>query len=120
MAVDNMCIMLTLILLVLGSITAALFATQNTTIGQITIASYHLQIPMYLIVLGSLFIGLLTSAILTFTHSIGTTLEIHNKDSKIKEGKKTTVELTKRVHQLELENVQLKTELDKLPDEKSI
>lgn len=112
--------MITLILLVLGSIAAALFATQNTTFGVITFGSYHLQVPIYLIVLISTLIGLLVSAVITFISSIVASLEIHGKDSKIKEGKKTVAELTKHIHQLELENVQLKTELDRLPDDKSI
>lgn len=112
--------MVTLILLLIGAIVAALFATQNTVLGSVTIAAYHLKVPMYLIVLVSVLVGLLVSAILSSIGSIMSSFEIYGKDSKIKEGKKNAVDLTKQIHQLELENIQLKTELDKMPDEKSI
>lgn len=112
--------MITLIMLVLGAIVAALFATQNTAQGLVTLANYRFQVPMYLIVLVSVLIGLVVSGILSSISSLFASFEMLGKDSKIKESKKTVADLTKKVHQLELENIQLKTELDKMPDEKSI
>lgn len=112
--------MVTLILLVLFGILAAFFATQNTTHASVTIASYTLaDIPMYLIVLGSLLIGLLLSSIISLVNSISSSFTLHGKDVKIKETKKTVVELTKQIHQLELENAKLK-EHTTFDDEKSL
>ncbi len=113
--------MITLVMLVLTSIIAAFFATQNTALVSLTLGKYHLVgVPMYLIVLGSLLIGLLVSAIINWVNTLAASLEIHGKDSKIRESKKTVAELMKQVHQLELENTEYKTLLKKMPDEKSL
>jgi len=123
----------TLILVVLSGILAALFATQNTDPVSIIVASYTLNdIPMYLIVLGSLLLGLLLSSIISLVNSISSSFTLislvnsisssftlHGKDAKIKETKKTLVELTKQIHQLELENARLK-EHTTFTDEKSL
>jgi uncharacterized integral membrane protein len=111
---------MTLVLLVLFGMLAAFFAMQNTTPASINIVSYTLKdIPMYLIVLGSLLIGLLSSLIIGLVNSIGSSFMIHGKDVKIKEGKKTVADLTKQIHQLELENTKLK-EHTVMTDEKSL
>ena len=47
-------------------------------------------------------------------------LKIHGKDSAIKEANKQVAELTKRVHQLELENERLKGESGHPSDDKSM
>lgn len=108
-------------MLVLAGIGAAFFATQNTTLTSLTLGNYHLRnIPMYLIVLGSVLIGLLVAAIINLINSLTSSFELLGKDSKIKEGKKLVAELTKKIHQLELENTELKTLHEKIPDEKSI
>lgn len=113
--------MITLILLVLAAIAAAFFATQNTSVASLTFAGYHFRgVPMYLIVLVSILIGLLVSAIMNFVGSVTSSFEIYGKNTKIKEGKKTVAELTKQIHQLELENMELKTQQEKMPDEKSL
>ena len=102
--------MLTLITLVLFGILAAFFATQNTALVTITLASYIFRdIPLYLIVLASLLLGLVLSSLLGLVNSIASSFTIHGKDVKIKESKQTVATLTKRVHQLELENERLKT-----------
>ena len=110
----------TLILLVLFGILVALFATQNTAPASIVVASYMLKdVPMYLIVLGSLLVGLLVSSIISMVNSISSSFTLHGKNAKIKETKKTLVELTKQIHQLELENARLK-EHTSVTDEKSL
>ncbi len=114
--------MITLIAFVVVGILAALFATQNTLHGSITIASYTFtDIPMYLIVLTSLLIGLVLSFLISLFNSISSSLTIHGKNVKIKETKQTVNDLTKRIHQLELENEHLKTkEEGALIDRKSL
>jgi len=81
--------MITLILLVLAAIAAAFFATQNTGMASLTFASYHLRgIPMYLVVLVSILIGMLLSAVFSFVSSVTSSFEMYGKNTKIKEGKK--------------------------------
>lgn len=112
--------MVTLILLVMFGIGAAYFATQNTAHASINLASYNLtNIPMYLIVLGSLLIGLLLSSIINIANSISSSFMLHGKDVKIKQTKKVVVDLTKYIHQLELENAKLK-EHKTVAEEKSL
>ncbi len=99
----------TLILLVLFGIIAAVFATQNSTVVPITVLGYSIrQIPLYLVVFGSLLIGFLLSFVISIVNSIFTSFKLHGKDVKIKETKKTVVDLTKRNHELELEITKLK------------
>ncbi len=99
----------TLILLVIFGIFAAFFATQNTTNVSITLLGYSLrEVPMYLIVLGSLLIGLLLSSVISVVNSISTSFRLHGKDVKIKQTKKTVTDLVKRNRELELEVANLK------------
>lgn len=112
--------MLTLILLVVFGILAALFASQNTTSASITFATYTLEaIPMYLIVLGSVLAGLLFSSIISMAQSISSSFTLHGKDVKIRKSNNSLVELTKHIHQLELENARLK-EHTTITDERSL
>ena len=113
--------MFALIILVIFGIGVAFFATQNTQAISITVANYPLTgIPLYLIVLGSLLLGFLVSWILSFFDVISSALKIHRKESTIKDANKQISELTKRVHQLELENERLKAESGHPRDDKSL
>ena len=113
--------MLALIILVVFGVGIAFFATQNTQTISITLATYHLSgIPLYLIVLGSLLLGFVVSWILNFFDVISSALKIHGKESTIKNANKQISELTKRVHQLELENERLKAESGHPSDDKSL
>lgn len=116
--------MLTLITLVLFGILAALFATQNTDTASVMFGTYALKgVPMYLVVLGSVLVGLVLSSLISFVNSIAASLTIHGKDVKIKETKSTVVDLTKRIHLLELENERLKAKQEDIAavtDDKSL
>lgn len=113
--------MFTLLILILFGGIAAYFATQNTQAVSITLASsVFSNIPLYVIVLGAMFIGILVSYLISLVSSFSSSLTIFNKESKLKETKKELAELTKRIHHLELENTELKTELHKPIDDKSL
>lgn len=113
--------MFALIVLVVFGIGVAYFATQNTQSVSITLASYPVSgIPLYLIVLGSLLLGFVVSWIISLVDVISSALKIHGKDSTIKDANKQIAELTKRVHQLELENERLKGESGHPSDDKSL
>ena len=113
--------MFALIVLVVFGIGVAFFATQNTQTISITLANYPLTgIPVYLIVLVSLLLGFVVSWIISLVDVISSALKIHRKDSTIKDSSKQISELTKRVHQLELENERLKGESGHPSDDKSL
>lgn len=98
-----------LILLVIFGMLAAVFATQNPTTASITLLGYSISdVPMYLIVSGSLLLGLLSSSILSIVGSITNSFKLHGKDVKIKESKRTVADLIKTNRELELEIVRLK------------
>ena len=105
--------MIALLVLIIFGIGVAVFATQNTQGATITLAQYTLtKVPMYLIVLCALLLGIFISWIISLVGFISSSLTIHVKDTKIKEAIKEIAELTKQVHQLELENERLKAEQD--------
>jgi hypothetical protein len=66
------------------------------------------DIPLFYIIIGSLLIGLGLSYLYALIRSISTGFTMRKKDKKIKETKSEIVDLTKRIHQLELENERLK------------
>ncbi len=102
--------MLALIFTVIFGIIIAYFATQNTTSIGLHFASYSWSgIPVYLVVLLSLLIGLLFAWLLHVLTSISSSLTIRGKDHALTDLKRENSELTKQVHQLELENSKLAT-----------
>ncbi len=113
--------MFALIVLVVFGIGVAFFATQNTQTISITLGSYHLSgVPLYLIVLVSLLLGFVVSWIISLVDVISSAFKIHGKESTIKDANKQISDLTKNVHQLELENERLKAESGHPSDEKSL
>jgi uncharacterized membrane protein YciS (DUF1049 family) len=114
-------IMFALIILFIFGIGVAFFATQNTQAISIVIVNYPLSgIPLYLIVLVSLLLGFVVSWIISFVDVIASALKMHGKENMIKNANKQISELTKRVHQLELENERLKAESGHPSDDKSL
>jgi hypothetical protein len=57
--------------------------------------------------IGSLLIGLVVSYLVYLVHSISNSFVLRGKDNEIKVNKKEVLELTKRVHQLEIKNEKL-------------
>lgn len=100
--------MLVLIISILFGIFIASFAIQNTTGVTIEFGQYTLtEIPLYMVAVGSLLLGLVTAYLISIVDAFSNTLKIHGKENSLKEAKRTVAELTKRVHELELENVRL-------------
>ncbi len=64
-------------------------------------------IPLFYIIVGSLVIGLVFSYLLSLIQSISTSFILHGKNVEIKRNKDEVLELTKRVHQLEIKNEKL-------------
>src|SRR3972149_11368006 len=101
--------MLTFILfLILGSVMVYL-AQNNLTPVTLRLGSYIFSgIPLFYIIIGSLLTGLGLAYLSYLVSSIFTGFTIRGKDNKIKQGKSENIDLTKQIHQLELENERLK------------
>lgn len=70
------------------------------------------QVPLFYIIIGSLLVGLGMAYFTIVINSFFTSLTMHRKDNKISQGKSDIVDLTKRIHQLEIENAKLKGPVD--------
>ncbi len=113
--------MATLIITVLFGLVIAFFATQNTAVISLKFLNYQIPgIPTYIVVVGTLLVGLFLSWIISFVNDIATGFTMRGKDSKIKDYGKENTELLKLNHQLELENTRLKAETDAPLDDKSL
>lgn len=114
--------MTALILFILFGLLFSYFATLNTALVTIHFGIYILNaIPIYLLVLVSLTIGLLFATIFYSLKSISSYFAFSKKSGELKTSKKEIIELTKKIHQLELENTKLKTKTgEEQTDEDSI
>lgn len=87
----------------------AYFATQNTNLISLHLGSYITpEVPLYFVVIGALLLGLLLSWIFSLVNSLFSKITLHGKENEIKKDEKNIAELTKEIHQLELENARLK------------
>ncbi len=101
--------MLSLILLLILGSGLAYLALQNTAAVTVTLLNYTFpDAPLFSVILGSMLIGVLLAYIIYLANSISTALTMHGKDNKIKESENDLTSLTKKTHQLELENESLK------------
>lgn len=64
-------------------------------------------IPLFYVIIASLLIGLILSYLTYIIHDISTSFRLRGKDHEIKKTKEEVLELTKRVHQLEIKNEKL-------------
>ncbi len=64
-------------------------------------------IPLFYVIVGSLVIGLVLSYLVSLIQSISTSFVLHGKNVEIKKNKDEVLELTKKVHQLEIKNEKL-------------
>lgn len=105
--------MLSLIfLLVVGAIITFL-SIQNTAVVTLIFLNFTFEnLPIYFVIIGSVLFGVVLAYLISFINSISTSLLIRSQSKKLGQEKKEVAELTKRVHQLELENVALNVEND--------
>ena len=97
-----------ILLIVVGALMTYL-AQNNLMLVPLHLGPYTFaDIPLFYIIIGSVLSGLGIAYGMHLIGSIFTALSIHGKDNKIKQGKNDIVDLTKRIHQLELENEKLK------------
>jgi uncharacterized membrane protein len=97
-------------LLVIGGVMVYL-SQHNLTPVTLHIGTYVLSdIPLFYIIIGSLLIGLGLAYMIYLVDSIFTSFSLRGKDQEIKQAKNEIVQLTKRVHTLELENKELRND----------
>jgi cell shape-determining protein MreC len=102
--------MLALLIAVVFGAAVGYFATQNTLPVTIQVANYALEdVPVYLVVVGSLLIGLFIAWILYVARSVSSTLAIRGKNTEVRRAKQDIAELENRVQELEVENARLRT-----------
>ncbi len=100
-----------LITAVLFGLWFAYIATQNTAGIALHFGGYSFQnIPVYGVLLGSFLVGLFVSWFLSAIGWVSSALTIRGKDSRINAAEKTIATLKKQIHDLEIENTELKTE----------
>ncbi|MBP7843150.1 LapA family protein [Candidatus Woesebacteria bacterium] len=114
--------MLSLIFLIVVGTGITFLSMQNTAVVSLNFLDYTFpDLPIYYVIIGSLLAGVVLAYSISFINSISTYMLIRTQHKKISKERKEVAELTKRVHQLELENVGLKVEHDpKSVDQKSL
>jgi len=97
--------MLILILLLILGAGMAYLSKFNDMLVSVSFGSYIISdIPLFYVIIGSLVTGLILSYLVYLVDTIFTSWTIRGKDKEIKKTKLEVLELTKRIHQLELEN----------------
>lgn len=95
--------MIALLVTILFGLVFAYFATLNVSAVTVNFGQFILHgIPIYIVVLGSLLLGIILSTLIYAVDSISNHLILRKKENTIKELKKTTAELIKRIHQVEI------------------
>lgn len=68
------------------------------------------NIPLFYVIVGSVVFGLLISYLVHLVTSVSTYFAFRGKNKELQKEKEDVLELTKRVHQLEIENEKIKHE----------
>ena len=91
------------------------FMPVSVNLGMVVIS----DIPLFYVIVGSLLIGLVLSYLAYLIQAISTSFRLRGKDNEIKKDKYQVLELTKRVHQLELDNEKLKRQSGIEPEDRN-
>lgn len=77
------------------------------------------DIPLFYVIVGSFVIGLVLSYVVHLVRAVSNFFTLRGKNKEIKENKDEILELTKRVHQLELENKKLSHDSSAKPEDQN-
>ncbi len=101
--------MLTLILLLVVGSFLAYLAQDNLVLVSVNFGPYVISgVPLFYVIVGSLVTGLAVAYVIYLTEAISKSLAMRAKDVELKKSKQEVLELTKRVHQLEIEKEKIK------------
>jgi uncharacterized integral membrane protein len=110
--------MLVLILLLIVGTGLVYISRYNFVPVSVNLGVYTLtNIPLFYVIVGSFVISLVLSYLVYLVHSISTSFKLRSREKEIKNSKDEILELTKRVHQLELENEKLKHDPKSEPED---
>lgn len=113
--------MTALVLMVLLGVVFAYFATQNTLGTNLLVGPYNwANVPLYMIVLGSLLLGMVISWFISIISGIGSALSMRRRDSTIKAREKDLESMQSKLHDLELENARLRGEKQEVIHEEKV
>jgi uncharacterized integral membrane protein len=102
--------MLVLLVAVISGVAIANFGMQNISPVTIRLNEYVWDdVPLYLVIVGSLVVGLFMACSRYFARAVSSTLTIYGKDRAMKKAKHTVADLEHRVQELEAEKALLKT-----------
>lgn len=97
-----------IVLLLLGAAMAYL-SKFNAMPVSVNFGSYILEdIPLFYVIIGSLLIGLFLSYAVYLVDTLFISWTIRGKNKELKKNQQEALQLSKRIHQLELENERLK------------
>jgi hypothetical protein len=97
-----------ILLLVVGSILVYI-SKFNFMLVTVNLGIYIISnVPLFYVIIASVVFGLILSYLVYLFHSISTSFIIRSKDHEIKKNKDEVLDLTKQIHQLELENEKIK------------
>jgi lipopolysaccharide assembly protein A len=106
----NVCMVILLLILVLVVGSLLVYISKfNFELVTVNLGTYVISdIPLFYVIVGSVLAGLVISYMVYLFHSLFISFKFMGKDSELKHKREEVLELTKRVHQLELENEKLK------------
>lgn len=70
------------------------------------------SVPLYYVIIGSIILGVTLAYVIHMLNVISMAITLHNKNRIITAAEKEISEITKKVHVLELENVELQKDAD--------
>jgi uncharacterized integral membrane protein len=104
--------MLVILLSVVFGLAIGYFSTQNATPVTLQFGDFTLlDVPLYLVTIGSLLLGLLIAWIFYFARTVSTSVTIFGKDYAMRKSHRTVTEMDQKLHELEAENARLKAEM---------
>jgi len=110
--------MLSLIVMLALGLLLGVFAIQNNNPVTVYYGGYTLSnLPLYVVMIGSMLIGVALSWILSLFGWASTTMQLSGKDRAIKQYSNDASQLAHRVEELEKENADLRTEKKEIVEE---
>ena len=101
--------MLQIIFLLLAGSALTYISRYNLELVSLNFGQYTIpDVPLFYVIVGSLLTGLILSYIMQSLTGISTYFKLRDKSKEIKMGQDEVLSLTKRIHQLEIENEKLK------------
>lgn len=101
--------MLLIILLLVTGAVLSYISQDNLSLVSVTIGPYvFANIPLFYVIIASLGTGFALSYVIHLYEALSNLWVLRGKKNEIEKNKSEVLELTKRIHQLELENEKLK------------